>query len=1042
MPLRVFEPSSTSPQPPELPPQPPGPAEPTPGVPYTDLMLRRVRAGQRRALWTQGAVLGACGTLLLALVGAWLSTRWLLPGRVLLFGALPAGIAVALYCGIVMWRARAGNKARTALLISHASPELGLDVLAALELAEAMGKRDDFSPELARAFLKDLDRRSFRSNPMLAVDQVTVRRAWVTLALSAGLALVAVLISGRRIEDGLSRALSRTPKAAMVREPITGDVELTYRYPAYTALQARTIAGTSGEISAPSGTEVDLKTRADRDIEAAALDVDGTQIPLTLKGRRDLEGRFVIERNGHYHFLFLDGRSVEAEGPDVAVRVEADAPPTVHLSSPPDELEVDDDHRIVTLKYEASDDFGLSGLDLIYRVPGQPEVVVPLQHDDGRHSNGDFAWDVGALKLVPGQKVQYHLRATDNDEVSGKKSGVSRTQTLKLYSATEHRRESVKKAEAVWDRMVTQLANRMESTDRAAEKNPESVSSNATIDAEGTQIALDSTALALELSKERDAPDVLITALTNAGTQLQRDVSQTSDTRRMLIAMGKTTQRRNFALRLASVASNEIRHTEQSVLYLEALLDRVKMRDIKDLADQLKKDRHELSELLEKMKDSADEKDKARLLEEIAALREHMEELSKRMSELAKGIHDEFMNQEAMKELAEDNAPETLDDIEKLVREGKMDEAMAKLQEMSMQMDDMLKDLDEASDDADDNADPELTKKFQDFNKELDAVTQEEQQLSDKTKVLRDKYRDQMKQQIAKRGEDVKQHVLKEAQEVKQSLQKMDADEVMGARSEKPREAALQDLAHLEAALKADDFDLAAEAARDLENQTSELQTQGELQRRQDEAFGTPLDARRRNHEVSEEMKQDARKSDDIARQLDALFPQGGQQMSDSDRQQMDQQDQQQRGLEKRAQNLQQQMDDIQQRAPVFDPETEGQMERARQSMEQAAARLKGKEPGKAFSEQQGALEAMKGLQKQMESGGSSRGGKKGGLPLPMGSRRRGGRGNEHEKIEIPDEDPGRPIRDLRKDVMDAMKQGAPDRYKEQVKHSYEELVK
>jgi hypothetical protein len=61
-----------------------------------------------------------------------------------------------------------------------------------------------------------------------------------------------------------------------------------------------------------------------------------------------------------------------------------------------------------------------------------------------------------------------------------------------------------------------------------------------------------------------------------------------------------------------------------------------------------------------------------------------------------------------------------------------------------------------------------------------------------------------------------------------------------------------------------------------------------------------------------------------------------------------------------------------------------------------------------------------------------------------MPLRRRGGhgRGNQQEKVEIPDEDPNAAPREFRKDVMDAMKQGAPDRYKDQNKKYYEELVK
>jgi hypothetical protein len=75
-----------------------------------------------------------------------------------------------------------------------------------------------------------------------------------------------------------------------------------------------------------------------------------------------------------------------------------------------------------------------------------------------------------------------------------------------------------------------------------------------------------------------------------------------------------------------------------------------------------------------------------------------------------------------------------------------------------------------------------------------------------------------------------------------------------------------------------------------------------------------------------------------------------------------------------------------------------------------------------------------------MEQAGNGQG-KKGGIPLPMRNRN-GGRGNKDEKVAIPDEDPNAAPREFRKDVMDAMKQGAPDRYKDQNKKYYEELVK
>src|SRR5581483_6580857 len=103
--------------------------------------------------------------------------------------------------GVTLWRARAGNKSRTALLVSRAMPELGLDVLAAVELAKALGERHDFSPGLARALLKELDRRSATANPMRAVGKLAVRRAAVVLGAVLLLAASLIATRGHRLSS-------------------------------------------------------------------------------------------------------------------------------------------------------------------------------------------------------------------------------------------------------------------------------------------------------------------------------------------------------------------------------------------------------------------------------------------------------------------------------------------------------------------------------------------------------------------------------------------------------------------------------------------------------------------------------------------------------------------------------------------------------------------------------------------------------------------------------------------------------------------------
>jgi len=1003
-------------------------------------LLNQVRQRQRRQLWVQGALAALAVLAVMGAAAVLIAAGMPRLGRAVLWAAVLVAPAVALVFGVFIARRKVGDDSRTARLVAERAPELSLDVLAAVELSRALGERHDFSAPMAQAFLREVDARASRANLNQLVDGTWARR------MAAGLAGVLVLtgallfaLSDRAARGFAQLTLATQTQVVQRREPITGDITIAYRYPAYTGLSPKTVEGTSGELSAPAGTEVRLETRADREVEAAAIEVNGTRVPLKRSGRA-LEGSFVLAKPGQYHFLFLDGDTVTTQGPDLPIQIQVDAPPEVRLNAPADAVEVDGEEQQVTLKYDATDDYGLSELSLVFRAPGKEEQRVKLSHDDGRSTKGQYRWDAGGLKLSPGQTVSYYLEATDNDAVAGPKKGVSKTQTLKLYSAAEHRREAVHKAEALWERMVLHLADRMEGPDRqAAKRDADEIKAGAMVDEKGQQVATDAVELAAELGREKDVPLELVDAVGNAGAQLRQAIAATSGARRIFVRLNGTGP--DFSARVAAVATAEVQGTEKSVLYLESLLDRQRLKELKELAELLRADRREMGKLMEEFQaNSKDEKTQQRLLEQMDQLKADIQKLMERMAELSKGIRDEHLNKEALQEMMDKkDLNGALEEMQKLIREGKADEAMKKMQELSMQMDEMLEDLDQASDQADQEADPELTAKFEEFNEHLNETTSQQSKVAEQTRELRDKYREQMKQRVAQKGEQLKAELLKSTQEIRKSYENLDTDHY-GSRFERPRAEAMQELQHLEQALKSGDFNLATEAAESLTPRANDLAAMGHDQRRLDERFANPPEVTKESQALAERLREDLQKAEEIEEKLKSLFPNPQQMMSSDDKKQLQELSQKQKQLEKHGEQLEQQMDEISQRAPVFNAEAQQQMNQASQKMGDARQSLEGKDARKGLGDQQGALESLRGLQRSMEQSQQGKGGGKGGLPLPMGMGR--ARGMKKEKVEIPDEDPNAAPQQLRKDVMDAMKQGAPDRYREQNKKYYEELVK
>ena len=117
--------------------------------------------------------------------------------------------------------------------------------------------------------------------------------------------------------------------------------------------------------------------------------------------------------------------------------------------------------------------------------------------------------------------------------------------------------------------------------------------------------------------------------------------------------------------------------------------------------------------------------------------------------DIASGIRDDFMNQEALERMQqEQNLSNPLEEIERLVREGKSDEALKKMQELSMKLDEMFENLEEGADAADENADPELSRDFEKFTNDLKETIDEQQKVADQTKRLKDKARQAAKERI------------------------------------------------------------------------------------------------------------------------------------------------------------------------------------------------------------------------------------------------------------------------------------------------------
>ena len=251
-------------------------------------------------------------------------------------------------------------------------------------------------------------------------------------------------------------------------EPILTQFQYRLNYPAYTRLQSQRFPANTGDIQTLFGTELVFTGESNKPLEAASLafeesdnveleitarhllettpqpGADG-QMPETNPIPRTMRGSFIAQQSGNYRIQITDVQGFTNREPvNYTLTVFKDAVPDVNIVSPARDT-VLDNAMLVDLKVEATDDYGIQALQLVYRVEaeGAEEVNVPLKRwgvEDAparRSVSVAYRWDVDRIGIFPGEVLAYYVQALDNDDVSGPNIGKSPTYTLRFPSLSE-----------------------------------------------------------------------------------------------------------------------------------------------------------------------------------------------------------------------------------------------------------------------------------------------------------------------------------------------------------------------------------------------------------------------------------------------------------------------------------------------------------------------------------------------------------------------------------------------------------------------------
>jgi hypothetical protein len=258
-------------------------------------------------------------------------------------------------------------------------------------------------------------------------------------------------------------------------------------------------------------------------------------------------------------------------------------------------------------------------------------------------------------------------------------------------------------------------------------------------------------------------------------------------------------------------------------------------------------------------------------------------------------------------------------------------------------------------------------------------------------------------------------------------------------------------ISHLEEMLRGweakESLDLAKETLQDLGQLNNRMQNVLE-QKEAAEKRAMP----KRDIEVAEKVGDAANQNQQIVKDLESIIQSLEEQLlsslTEEDRDALQNYADKQEKLQEEAEELANMADELSRQNPFMDENADDQLDMAAQSMGKAKEKLDKHDAQGATIDERESLYRLAQARKGMEMAKEriARGMMGGGMPMPMpgpfrGRMDEGQFGFSAEKVEIPSEEAYKVPKEFRQDILDALKEGLPEKYKELNKDYYQRLV-
>jgi len=976
----------------------------------------------RRRAWSQwvaraAALAGAAGGGVLVLSSAFAGPVVTPLIATLAWSAVALAALYGVWRGLRPARTLAGPKL-TGVLSRH-DRALPSRVRTALEL-EPGGSPE--SEALRRAHVRAVDASLRAVAPEHLLPWSRMRTPQLGAALLGTLLWLALLATQSDVRIG-ALALFRpaTSEDGVLSAPVVTRMEARLVFPSYLNRNSENLLDPA-EIRAPRGTTVELAVEPALEASSGAALIGEHEVRLRDQGGR-LVGRFVVRSDGLLRLRLRDGDQWYEDNAARRVHALSDNTPEIVLQTPVEGAWVQPDAS-QEVRFEATDDTGLTAVDVAVRLPGGSEhrrrvwsaaqaggITPSLQ----RASN----FLPSALGVRAGDRFELWLEARDGDVVTGPNVGHSAIVVLEAASDAQHLSQHIPRLRSLLDQSLTLLADRLE---RPVPESGHAAAQRFTALRVKTMPMLAQLARLVTNLEQATEPQLDVDAL--------RGVHRRQDklfNREKALYRGNTTQKAR-----ARHDARTIDELERDSLLIEDMLAEAHVDEAGALAEELQRLQERIGELLQKLDAADSEEARRQLSAEIARAEGRMRELMRSLSQMATQVPSEFVNEQAMEDAREPSAADNLRDLRSAVGEGDLDAAARHLESLRDQLTRLTESLREGGLRFRQARHGERDQAMSAAQEQLSMLADEQGRLAQRSG---ERVREAMRS-ASPDGAGAHEALRRQAQQLGEAVDAMGKDNRDPTRA-RAVDQARQRVNDAKDALQTGDLSearrMAAAAERSIDQVADGMEMEARMFQGHDGAAG----------ERAERARETAQRADSLERNIGKRMPELSEHLSPQQRGQMRGDARSQGQLRGKAQELQDSVDKGPDGLPLS-PDGSRTLQEATEAMRRAEQQLRGGDTQGAGTSQEQATEKLQQVAEQLRRRQEDGEGEGEPQKSGEGEGQEGGDGPRasHAPVRIPGDEDFNAPKAMRRRLLDAMREARPTGFEEAVERYYEELLR